>query len=159
MYFKLLVWLACSAFVLPAGNIGEIRSVFLKAGSEQSSAEQLKTITASGTDALTKAYHGAAYAILAKHRSNPVKKLELLKTGLNLINSAVLLNAADSEIRFIRFSVEDNIPAFVPFSSHLEADKAMLLKNLNPAQPMYASIKAYLLKSGRLSSVEKAAIP
>lgn len=141
-----------------ASDVQSARAYFLKAGTDAVYADKLKTLTEGRSEALLKAYHGTAWAMKAKHHGNPVKKLEFLNKGLSDINTAVLLNAADIEIRFLRFSVEDNIPSVVPFKSHIAADKKMLIENTHSGHPFYSTIKGYLLQSGRLSASEKASL-
>lgn len=136
-----------------------LRTYFEKGRSQKTYAEQLKQVTALQDKAIVKAYHGTAWTLLAKHHSNPYKKLEYLKTGLNTINSAVLMDAADIEIRFLRFAVETNIPAIVSFTSHIESDKTMLLNNLKNTHTYFSTIKAYLMASPKLSPEEKKKLP
>jgi hypothetical protein len=144
--------------LLSAGNVDELntaRAYFQSGRDDKSAAEKLQTLTQGKETAIFKAYNGGAVAILAKHQSNPYKKIEYLKKGLKIINSAVLLDAADVEIRFVRFAVEENIPGFISFTSHIEADKKMLLSNLNSSHSNYKMIKAYLLKSTKLTEADK----
>lgn len=142
-----------------AGEISTVRTYFEKGRNEKTYAEKLKQITGDGATALLKAYNGSAWALLAKHHTNPYKKLEYVKKGLGIINSAVLLDAADVEIRFLRFSVEENIPAIVSFDKHLNADKDMMIANLKPSHPYYKTIRAYLMNSKNLSQAEKSKLP
>ncbi|MEZ4805550.1 MAG: hypothetical protein R2852_08740 [Bacteroidia bacterium] len=141
------------------GDVQSARAYYGKASEHKSFTDSLFNLTKDKNQALMKAYHGCAWALKTKHHINPYKKLEYLKKGLELINSAVLLNAADIEIRYLRFSVEENIPSVVSFKSHLEADKAMLLKNLNKTHPNYTNIRAYLKQSKTLTAAEKAGLP
>lgn len=155
MRFSLLF---LSLFLLSSSSVDELntaRIYFQNGRNDKSAAEKLQTLTAGKESAILKAYNGAAVAILAKHSSNPYKKLEYLKKGLSIINNAVLQDAADLEIRFVRFAVEENIPNFVSFTSHLESDTKMLIKNLNSSHSNYKMIKAYLLKSAKISEADK----
>jgi len=155
MRFSLLLF---SLFLLSTTSVEDLNSarVYFQSGREnKSSAEKLLKLTQGKESAILKAYNGGATAILAKHQSNPLKKLDYLKKGLLIINSAVLLDAADIEIRYIRFAVEENIPGFISFTSHIESDKKMLLNNLNSTHSNYKTIKSYLLNSSKLSETEK----
>jgi hypothetical protein len=142
-----------------AGDIQTVRDYYSKASQNKNFTDSLYNLTKDKDQALMKAYHGCSWALKAKHHINPYKKLDYLKKGLELINSAVLLNAADIEIRFLRFSVEENIPSIISFKNHVDADKGMLLKNLNKTHPNYTNIVAYLKQSKSLSAAEKADLP
>jgi hypothetical protein len=136
-------------------TLSEARKYFEQGNDSEVAALTLKKLTEDETDPVCKAYHGAAYALLAKHYSNPLNKLEALNKGLGIINAAVLENTTEVEIRFIRFSVEEHIPAFVPFTSHVKIDKKHILDNLSSSHTWYAKIKAYMLKSSSLTKAEK----
>lgn len=153
-----LAMLLIYGFTTPT-DTATFRTYFEKGRSQKTYAEQLKQMTALQDKAIVKAYHGTAWTLLAKHHSNPYKKLEFLKTGLNTLNAAVLMDAADIEIRYLRFAVETNIPAIVSFTSHIASDKAMLLNNLKSTHPYFKSIKAYLMASSHLTAEEKNKLP
>lgn len=148
----LILFLSSSSAI---DELNTARIYFQNGRDDKSAAEKLQTLTQGKETAILKAYNGGAVAILAKHQSNPYKKIEYLKRGLKIINSAVLLDAADIEIRFVRFAVEENIPSFISFTSHIESDKKMLISNLNSSHSNYKMIKAYLLKSAKLSEADK----
>lgn len=136
-------------------DISKIRSYYLKGSSDTKSANELMNATTGKTEALYKAYNGTAWGFKAKHSANPVKKLEYVKKGLALLNEAVLADAINVEIRFLRFSVEENIPSIVSFKSHVEADKKMIIGSLSPTHAFYSTMKAYMLKSKNLTEEEK----
>jgi len=133
----------------------EAREHFTQGAHSKSSAQSLNTLTANEKEAIIKAYHGASYALLAKHYVNPYSKLESLKRGLKIINEAVLADALEVEIRFIRFSIEEHIPSFVSFVSHLSDDKAIILNHLKKTHSNYEAIKNYMLVSSNLTAEEK----
>jgi len=134
------------------------RAYYLKGGTDSKSAESLKTLTTGKTEAIYKAYNGVAWGFLAKHNNNPVNKLSYVKKSLSLLNDAVLADAINVEVRFLRFSVEENIPSIVSFTSHVAGDKAMILNNLLPSHAFYKSMKAYLQQSKNLTEAEKKSI-
>jgi hypothetical protein len=155
MRFSLLLF---SLFILSTTSVDELnsaRAYFQSGRDNKASAEKLQKLTQGKESAILKAYNGGSLAILAKHQTNPLKKLDYLKKGLAIINNAVLLDAAEIEIRFVRFAVEENIPGFISFTSHVESDKKMLLNNLNPTHSNYTMIKSYLLNSTKISETEK----
>lgn len=125
-------------------NIEIIRETYERSESDSKSANKLKDLTASESSPLIKAYHGVSYAFLAKHGSNPMSKLSNLKKGLNIMNQAVKLDSKDVEIRFLRYSVESNIPRFVSFESHTIMDKKFINENLQTKHDYYKVINAFM---------------
>jgi hypothetical protein len=157
MYFKTVLFIAVivlTAFAAPS-NIAQLRSEYLKAESNSGSVDKLMSLTNGQTDALSKAYRGAAWAFKAKHHINPAKKLDYVKTGLLTLNQAVTIDSKDIEVRFIRFSIEENIPSIVSFTSHLKEDKQYILDNIDKNHGFYSTIKGYMKQSKNLSSAEK----
>jgi len=91
-------------------------------------AQLLKLKPASNT--LQFAYLGATEALLAKHSFNPFSKLNYVNSALIKLNKAVELNVEDIEIRYMRFSVEANMPSYLGYSKHIVEDKHVLVKGL-----------------------------
>ncbi|HEY1045880.1 MAG TPA: hypothetical protein VGF79_05535 [Bacteroidia bacterium] len=153
-YITVLVALAFTG----TSDVANYRKLYLESVEKPASAETLLSSTQSATEAIGKAYCGAAWALKAKHGNNPIKKLEHLKTGLTKLNDAVVSDAINVEIRFLRFSVEENIPSLVSFTSHIDDDKKMIIGALLPSHPFYSTIKSYMLKSKKLNASEKGKI-
>ena len=150
-----------SIFLLAAiepSTLSSLRQYYAEAQTKESSADKLIELNKGSSDALMIAYNGAAHVFLANHYFNPYSKLTTLNTGLKSINQAVNSATEDVEIRFIRFSIEENIPGFVPFTSHISNDKAFLLKKISKQHSYFSTMKAYLLASASLSAQEKAII-
>lgn len=158
MRFKLLFFLVsflCLSFQ-DTGDISRVREYYLKAKDNSADADNLFNLTKDKTGSIYRAYQGTSWAFRAKHHSNPIKKLEYLRKGLEQLNNAVVSDAINVEIRFLRFSVEDNIPSMISFTSHLNEDKQMIIGSLLPSHPFYKTIKAYMAGCKRLSKEEKA---
>lgn len=86
--------------------------------------------SAPSSNSLQYAYLGATEALLAKHSFNPLTKMNYVNSALNKLNSAVVQNKNDIEIRFMRFSVESELPRYLGMSKHLEEDKNVIIKGL-----------------------------
>ncbi|MCC6818722.1 MAG: hypothetical protein IT245_07520 [Bacteroidia bacterium] len=154
--FRLLVlYLTLSSFVGPT-DLAQFRSLYLKSESDSKSADNLLKLTKDKSDAISVGYRGAAWSLKAKHHFYPGTKLDYLKKGLNDLNQSIKLNSTEVELRFLRFSVEENIPSIVSFTSHLEEDKTFIVSNLKSNHGFYSTIKSYMLKSDQLSASEKA---
>ena len=136
-------------------EVSELRASFQKALTSSKSATELNTLTSKQETAIKKAYHGVSYTLLGKHATNPIKKLEYLKKGLPILNQAVQDKPLDVEIRFLRFTVEENVPSFVQIERHISSDKYFLVNNLKPSHTYYEYIKNYLKQSKSLTVAEK----
>ncbi len=77
-------------------------------------------------DALVLGYKAAAEAIRARDASM-FNKLTYVQDAARTFEQAVGLAPQNPEIRFLRFSVESNLPAFLGLSKHVDEDKELLL--------------------------------
>lgn len=75
------------------------------------------------------AYLGAFQAVWANHVLNPISKLSSFKKGKNNIEKAIRQNPNETEIRFIRLSIQYSIPKFLGYKSDIDTDKDFILKN------------------------------
>ena len=77
-------------------------------------------------DGLVLAYKGASEAIRARDASM-FNKLTYVQDAAKTFEQAVTIDPRNPEIRFLRFSVESNLPAFLGLSKHVDEDKELLL--------------------------------
>jgi hypothetical protein len=80
-----------------------------------------------GQDALVLGYKAASEAIKARDASM-LNKLTYVQQSAKTFDQAVSLDSNNAEIRFLRFSVESNLPPFLGLSKHVDEDKAFLLQ-------------------------------
>ena len=77
------------------------------------------------------AYEASAKALLANYSWNPVSKISYLKEAKVLLAEAVQRDKENIEIRFLRFYIENSIPAFLGLSKNIEEDKSVILDNID----------------------------
>lgn len=77
-------------------------------------------------NALVLGYKAASEAIKARDASM-LNKLTYVQQAARTFEQAVSLDPANAEIRFLRFSVESNLPPFLGLSKHVDEDKTFLL--------------------------------
>jgi hypothetical protein len=107
-------------------------------------------------DALVLGYKGAAEAIRARDASM-FNKLTYVQDAARTFEQAVSLDPQNPEIRFLRFSVESNLPAFLGLSKHVDEDKEMLLNaalnhpksGLDPEA--FRTVRHFLVNRGHVS--------
>lgn len=75
------------------------------------------------------AYLGAFQTIWAKHINNPVAKLNTFNKGKNNIEKAIKAEPDNVEIRFVRLSVQKNLPSFLGYKQHIEEDEKFIRTN------------------------------
>ncbi|MGI4832753.1 MAG: hypothetical protein ACRYFK_04760 [Janthinobacterium lividum] len=79
-----------------------------------------------GQEPLVLGYKAASEAIKARDASM-LSKLTYVQQAARTFEQAVGLDPQSAEIRFLRFSVESNLPPFLGLSKHVDEDKGFLL--------------------------------
>lgn len=143
-------------------DIEQIRTKYKKAiDSEPETEAGLKLLeTVSKKEPLFYAYKGAFTALLAKHASNPYTKLEKVKQASAILDEAVTADAAHTEIRYLRYAMEKNIPSFLPYREHIGQDEAKIVAALTKktdglSPELKKEIAAFMLKNAQLEPDEK----
>lgn len=103
------------------------------------------------------AYYGGVIALKAKHAFWPFDKLSYLNTSMDILKLSIHKDSDNLEIRFIRFSILDNIPGILGYGDEREADKDKIVNLL--CEKEYSQLKEsiqegivkYMIESGRLS--------
>lgn len=113
-------------------DIAELRKQMLRAIKSPETTDSLynnlKTIIKKPP--LVIAYFGALEALKAKNSWNPYNKIKYLNLSSKTVDQAVNASPNDMEIRFIRFSIQTNLPHFLGLNKDLPADKTQIIQQL-----------------------------
>lgn len=96
----------------------------------------------SGSSRKHKVYYAAAMTKKAGLVSSVSEKMNLFKKGRDLLEEEIKKDPKTMEWRFIRFTIQDNIPSFLGYSSNLEEDKKVVYNEFSKASPV---LKKYIL--------------
>lgn len=141
-------------------EIEKVKILFHAAASSKPAADQLvkllSNINNSSTPLLI-SYKGAAEMMQAKYALNPISKLKRFNSGKQLIEAAVKKAPEHIEIRFLRFAIQTNLPAFLNYNGDIQQDKKYLLANLKTVKEkaLKENIIKYLSTSKYCSAEEK----
>ena len=144
-------------------SIGELRKLYPTAtSSEEASrafAQKLTAVNEQSTDAVLLGYKGASVIMLSRFEKKISDKMKLLKEGASLIEQAVAKDANNIEIRLIRLSVQENLPAIVKYKKNIHEDKTFILKNYEEQSGgLKDYLKRFVLQSKSFSKEEKASL-
>ncbi|MFD0763898.1 hypothetical protein ACFQZI_03490 [Mucilaginibacter lutimaris] len=90
-------------------------------------------------------YMGTLEALKAKHTWNPYYKIKYLKDAEKSFKGAITRDPNNIEIRFMRFSVEHNVPGFLGYNKNLDADRTEIIKQID--RKHYSSADTALVKT------------
>jgi len=102
-------------------------------------------------------YKGAVTVAMSKHLKTAKEKMTYFNDGKKLIEEAISRDTRNLELKFIRFTIQTNIPPILKYNKNISEDKTYILENLGHLKNnvVRSRIKAYLLISKELSSEEK----
>lgn len=79
---------------------------------------------------LLQGYKGGVLMGMARHHINPFKKMSFFGDGKKLIEGAISLEPENLELRFLRLTIQTNLPEFLGYSESKGIDKAFVLAGL-----------------------------
>lgn len=73
-----------------------------------------------------KAYYGMGYLLRAKHAFNPYNKLSNFRKGKELLEAAIEADSRNTELRFLRLSVQTHAPFFLNYTDKIKEDEQLI---------------------------------
>lgn len=147
--FLIIVFTAILSDVGSDNGLSEVRELFIRASRQHESRALFhSTMTAlHNKSAVHLAYHGAAKAMMAEVVYSPYNKYTLFTQGTKLIEQAVLQAPYNEEIRYIRFMIQANCPAFLNYRSNLRDDYRFICDRMpnNDLSLWQQNFKGYIL--------------
>ncbi|MDB5000984.1 MAG: hypothetical protein JWR76_2061 [Mucilaginibacter sp.] len=128
-------------------NLNVIRKLLISALDSKKTTDSLYANLNAVKDrsALINGYIGTLEALKAKHAWNPYFKIKYLNDSEKTFKAAVSRDPHNIEIRFMRFSVEHNVPGFLGYNKNLYADRQEIIKQLD--KKYYSSADKLLVKT------------
>ena len=157
-FFLLLLFVTKSYSAEP--ELQEVKSLFESAVHSKASSDRLLKILSDigpASPPLLICYKGAAEMMRCRYGFNPIHKFKRFKKGKLLIEEAVKKEPDNPEIRFLRFAIQTNIPAFLNYNNDIKKDKKYLLSNVKTIKDkkLKESILKYMATSEYCSAEEK----
>lgn len=141
-------------------KVSDLRILFYKSETDKASWEKLEKMVKPVNDKsnpLLICYKGVSEMMGAKYAINPINKLGRFKKGRQLIENAVKREPDNTEIRFLRFSIQTNLPVFLGYNKQIKEDKLKLLDAVDNIQDkvLKKNILTYINSSKHFSREEK----
>jgi hypothetical protein len=160
--FLLPFLFAFSNMLISSTDMLALRKSYFEATENETLADSLATTLKNMPDKspVFVAYWAACEGLRAKFVFSPYKKIQYINQAQKIFAGAVQLAPKNIEIRFLRFSMQHNIPAFLGQSKNLEEDLATIVENfdtdenLQIDQAMRSKIAAFLVNSKRCKAAQ-----
>jgi hypothetical protein len=82
-------------------------------------------------DQTIKGYHAVIWFLWADFYVNPIKKWKCFSKGKNELEELINADYNNIELRFLRLTIQDNVPAFLGYNQNIKEDKDFLYNQLN----------------------------
>lgn len=133
MRYFLFPILILSLLSFSLNTLGEIRANYTKAVSEKELCKRMisELESSKSISAIELGYLGGLQCVWANHVISPITKLSSFNSGKKNIEKAIEMDPQNAELRFIRLSIQKNIPSFLNYHSNLKEDEYWIRKNLD----------------------------
>lgn len=141
-------------------TLHNVRTLYGKATTEESDCEKLLRVLPpyeDTNDETLKAYRACATMLNAQYVWSPFTKMSYFKNGRNHLQKSVEADPDNVEIRYLRFTIQTESPAFLGYNEEISEDKNMLISSLNSLndKELKKMIFDYLKSSDQLTKEEK----
>lgn len=147
--------------ILTTAQIEMFQNLYFQATNEEGIKKFYQTLSIhkANTD-IEKAYKGVAIAMFASLADGVKAKFSYFESGKKLIEDAVSADPNNAEIRFLRFSVQAEIPWILGYSSNLENDANLVInaaekKTINPSSDYWKKALKYLKNSEAITTEQR----
>jgi len=148
------IFLLIQSSSLLANNlpIKEVRKMFHRSvNSEQECKKLIQILEPFNVkiNPLYSGYQAGAIMLMAKHVINPFSKLSYFKKGRIMLEKAINTDKNNVELRFLRYTIQTSVPAFLNYSQNKKQDKEFLISSLASLEDheLKQAINNYLKKT------------
>lgn len=131
-------------------TMSQLRQLFEKSTKEESYCQQMIELLETYNEKmpLFYGYLGSAKVLMAEHSFNPLQKLSYFNDGKQILEKAISVDPNNLELRFLRYSIQNNAPFFLNYNDMLEVDREFLINNMEKVNdPELKNIVTKYLKS------------
>jgi len=155
LYFFLLL-----SFYGRAQTLESLRKEYYKLDTDSAACAKLnaklsKLITSDNTII---GYKGAVSACMANHVKTRQQKIMFFNKGKEMLEQAISTDTANTELRFLRFTIQTGAPKALGYNRQISNDKSFILKNAGTMKDagLKRSIAEFMAQSSYLTDGEKA---
>lgn len=115
-------------------DIDTIRNLYLSAHISEENCNNLQKKINNAQNKnpiLIKGYEGCFYFIKCQFINNPFEKLKYFDKGKELLESAIKEDPQSVELKFLRYSIQKNLPKFLLYYENTEKDLIFVKNNIN----------------------------
>jgi hypothetical protein len=129
----IILLFSCSIVYAKAPAIKEVRIMLHNATTNEEACNKLISLLVPFNETnnpLLFGYRGGATMLMAKHAFNPFSKLSYFKKGKIMLERAIKAERNNVELRFLRYTIQTNVPGFLNYNSDKDADRIFLTQSV-----------------------------
>lgn len=114
---------------MTSSNLLTIRELYSTASKNEKDLDKLSSLTSKAdmvSHPVLYGYAAAAEFIKAQYVFLPTSKLKCVDNGRDMLESVIKIYPDNCELRFIRLSIQKELPFFIDYKSNIEEDKRYL---------------------------------
>jgi len=128
--FILLITGASASYSFDEATLDRLRKVYPRAYEDAESCKtELATLDKRENKGVLLAYQAAFNMVYARHLSSPLSKLNIFKKGKNLMDKAIAQNKNNTEIHFLRLTIQVHAPSILNYRQDIQRDLDIILSN------------------------------
>jgi len=143
-------------------TIKDLRVHYALVGVNEGHVSEILNLSKNSNDPTVLAYAAGAEMASAQYKLSPFSKLSAFNSGKAKLESIVMANLENVEVRFIRLSIQLKCPAFLGYNKAVKSDRLFVLSELpflrKTDVELYKYILTFFLLHDKLSEAEKAAL-
>lgn len=115
-------------------SVIEVRNLYQKAAVESKSCTKIIALLRTydeTNNTLMGGYKACAKMMMANYVINPYSKLSNFKEGKTLLEKCIKADYKNTELRFLRFSIQTKAPSFLGYNNFINSDKKYLINSLS----------------------------
>lgn len=135
--FFILFFVMSFSFFTKSQSLIQIRDQFYRAEVNEESADsfytKMQSVTANASSIMI-GYKGMSSFMLCNYSYNPYNKLKYFNEGKSFLDKAIAMSTDNTELRFLRYTIQKNVPSFLGYSSNVNEDKQFVTKKISDSQ-------------------------
>lgn len=158
-------WIACLLLffctLANAQELSDLRKLYPQASANASAAatftEKVSAFDTAGNHVVA-AYKAASLTLKSKFSKKLQEKISFFKDGANMLDDAISHDPNNVEMRMIRLSIQENVPAIVNYKKNKEEDTHFIYSHFQELSGgLREYIRNFILRSKSFSKQQKLA--
>ena len=131
---RIVIILCLIAFQLEinATDLQSLRQTYLDSFKKEQVCDSVKIILENKKELsnIENAYLGVFHMMKCRFTLNPISKISLFSIGRDLLEQSIKNDPENLEIRFLRYSIQKNIPKILLYSQHISTDEKFIFDKI-----------------------------